>query len=301
MKKFSIILIIIYSTGLYAIDGGKVGFSFLKIGVNGRAAGMGEAYTAVAKDASATYWNPAGLAMAKSNSAILTHNVWLQDIKHNFAAVQITNGTHNIAFSLNMISVPGIEIRDDTPTEKPIGTTTAQNLYLGMAYATNIGNQWTLGAQLKYFYEKYYLYESNGIAFDFGVQKHELIKSLDWGFTIQNLGKMKKLKNEHTELPITFRSGFGYKLPWKVGDDNILAAADIVYVLNDAFRINMGGEISFLNMLSLRMGYVLGSDSYNFTAGFGLLFNRYRISYAFVPFKYDLGNSHRFSINIYFN
>ncbi len=300
MKKFIILFIMVISTGLFAVDGGKVGFSFLKIGVNGRAVGMGEAYTAIAKDASATYWNPAGLALSQSNSAILTHNLWMQEIIHNFAAVQITNGTHNIAFSLNMISIPGIEIRDE-PTEKPIGTTTAKNLCMGIAYATSIAKQWSLGAQLKYFYEKYYLYEADGIGFDLGIHKQELIKNLDWGFTVQNLGRMEKLKIERTELPLTFRSGFGYKLPWKVGGNNILTVADVVYVVNDVFRVNMGGEISFLNMLSLRLGYVIGNDSYNFTTGIGLLFNRYKISYAFVPFEYDLGNSHRFSVNILLN
>ncbi|RMD93377.1 MAG: hypothetical protein D6813_04180, partial [Calditrichaeota bacterium] len=32
---------------------------FLKIGVGGRAVGMGESFVAIANDASALYWNPA--------------------------------------------------------------------------------------------------------------------------------------------------------------------------------------------------------------------------------------------------
>ena len=112
---------------------------------------------------------------------------------------------------------------------------------------------------------------------------------------------MEKLKNERTELPLSIKSGVGYKLPWKFGEDNILAAADMIYVFNDAFRVNIGSEVSFLNLLAVRLGYIVGSDSYSITAGFGLKFNRYHFSYAFVPFKYDLGNSHRLSVNIIFD
>jgi len=301
MKRLIIFLILIFSTQLFAAEGGKVGFSFLKIGVNARAAGMGEAYSALAHDASAAFWNPAGLTEAKSNSAILTHNAWIQDIRHNFAAVQLVRGLHNIAFSLNIISVPGIEIRDDTATELPIGTISANNLYLGVSYATKIAEQWSVGGQIKYLYEKYYLEDARGFALDVGLLKRDLIKNLDWGFSLQNMGKMGKLRNAETDLPMMIRSGVSYKLPWKIDEQHILAATDVVYVFNDAFRVNIGSEVSFLKILALRLGYIIGSDSHSLTAGFGLHFNRYQLSYAFVPFKYDLGNSHRFSMNIYFN
>jgi len=49
---------------------------FLKIGVGGRAASMGEAFVAVANDASALYWNPAGITqLEKKASHFLTHKL----------------------------------------------------------------------------------------------------------------------------------------------------------------------------------------------------------------------------------
>jgi len=43
---------------------GTAAVTFLKIGVGARGASMGGAYTAMATDASATYWNPAGLVQS---------------------------------------------------------------------------------------------------------------------------------------------------------------------------------------------------------------------------------------------
>ncbi|NMC43939.1 MAG: hypothetical protein GYA46_08465, partial [candidate division Zixibacteria bacterium] len=44
-----------------AADGALSTAGFLRVGVGAKAMGLGEAFTAVADDASAVYWNPAGL------------------------------------------------------------------------------------------------------------------------------------------------------------------------------------------------------------------------------------------------
>ena len=300
MKKTLILFLVLINIGL-ASEGGKVGFAFLKTAVNARASAMGEAYTALANDASATFWNPANLAHTEFNSVVLSHNQWLQDITHNFAAVHLIRGEHNIAFSFNVISVPGIEIRDYTASADPIGKSSVYNLYFGGAYATNISDNWSIGGQIKYYYEKMHLVSAGGFGLDLGVLGKEIIKDMDWGLSIQNIGKMGKLLNNSTELPLLVRTGIGYSLPWKISENNIIAAADLVYIINDAFRFNIGAEAKLMDQFALRLGYVLGNDSYDFTAGFGLQLSRYQLAYAFVPYKYDLENSHRFSVNIKFD
>lgn len=301
MKRNIILFILLFINFSFAADGGQIGFAFLKTAVNARASAMGEAYTALANDASATYWNPANLTEAESNSVVLSHNIWLLDITHNFASVHLVKGTHNIAFSMNVISVPGIPIRDNTASNDPIGTSSVYNLYFGASYATKLSNQWSIGSQLKYYHEKMHLVSATGLGIDLGVFGKNIMKDLDWGMSIQNIGKMGKLLDASTQLPLLIRSGVGYSLPWKIAENNIITAADVVYILNDAFRFNVGAEAKLMNQFALRLGYVIGSDSYNFTAGFGLQLSRYNLSYAFVPYKYDLENSHRFTINITFN
>lgn len=301
MKNLLIYILLILTNIVFASEGGGVGFAFLKTPVNARASAMGGAFTALANDASATYWNPANLTQSNSNSIVLTHNLWLLDITHNFASVHLFRGTHNIAFSFNVISIPGIEIRDYSASADPIGKSSVYNLYFSTSYATELSNNWSIGAQLKYYYEKMYLVSASGLGIDLGVFKKDIIRNLNWGFSIQNLGKMGKLLNTDTKLPVLIRSGVGYILPWKITENNLIAAADMVYILNDAFLLNLGMEANLINQLAIRLGYVVGSDSYNFTTGFGLTLNRYELSYAYVPFKYDLENSHRFTIRINFN
>jgi hypothetical protein len=297
MKRI-ILLLLLFSSLVSAQTGAKIGLSYLKIGVDARAAAMGDAYTSVAQDASATFWNPAGLAGSGNNSIVLMHNSWLQDINHEFAAIQFVNGTHNIAVSLNMMSVNGIELRDDTASEVPIGETQALNTYLGLSYATHFLGDWQIGVQAKYMYEKYYLFSADGFALDFGIKKEDLFEAFSWGLAIQNLGKMSALKEESTRLPLIMRTGVAYVLPLQLLDNSPMVAADVAYVLDDVTTLNLGAEVPLARYVDLRFGYVLGRESQSITAGFGLNYGIFHIAYAFVPYSYDLGNSHRFSLKV---
>jgi hypothetical protein len=158
MKAFFFFILLLFTfSSLMANIGGRVGFAYLKVGVDARAAAMGEAYSAVARDASATYWNPAALALSTTNSIVLMHNDWLLDVSHEFAAVQLFRGKHNVAFSMNLLHVSGIELRSSRATEIAEGETNAINIYFAGSYATDIISDWKLGFQFKYLYEKYIL------------------------------------------------------------------------------------------------------------------------------------------------
>ncbi len=53
------VLAVLVPSFVRAGEAGTAGALFLRTGLGARAAGMGEAFTAVAVDASSIYWNPA--------------------------------------------------------------------------------------------------------------------------------------------------------------------------------------------------------------------------------------------------
>lgn len=62
------ILVFFVTSQTFAADEGAHAAEFLSHGVGARAIGMGSAFVAIADDATATYWNPAGLTNVKKNS-----------------------------------------------------------------------------------------------------------------------------------------------------------------------------------------------------------------------------------------
>ncbi len=107
---------------LYGQGVRKYSNEFLKIGVGARAAGMGNAQTAIVEDATAGYWNPAGLNLApKAPSLALMHSEYFAGIakydyagfslpideKRRFGISMIRLGVDDIANTLNLIDANG--------------------------------------------------------------------------------------------------------------------------------------------------------------------------------------------------
>ena len=283
----------------FSAETSKKGLAFLKIDVDGRAAAMGGAYTALACGADAAFWNPAGLANAAQKNLVLMHNVWLDDITQEFASWQIMTGKHNLALSANLMIFPGIEVRGERPTEDPDGVTEAINFYSALSYARTFSG-WQAGVSVKYLFERYYLAQANGWAVDFGVQRMNVVKNLDWGLALANLGKMAVLQEVATPLPLILRSGLVYHLPFQFLQGGHLLSADVQYVKDEHLYLRAGSEWNMVQYLSLRGGLIYFKDGLRVSAGLGIKYSGFQLDYAFVPFMDDLGNSHRFSVGILF-
>ena len=77
MKRIAIALslVIVIIKPLFAQS--EAGAIFLLIAPGARAGGMGEAQVAVANDAYASYWNPAGLGFLEGQELAMMHVNWL--------------------------------------------------------------------------------------------------------------------------------------------------------------------------------------------------------------------------------
>ena len=68
----------------FASDVGVTGAQFLKIGTGARPMGMAGAFTAVADDGYAGYWNPAGFARNQNHEIASTYLNYFEDIDFGF-------------------------------------------------------------------------------------------------------------------------------------------------------------------------------------------------------------------------
>ncbi|UCE05861.1 MAG: PorV/PorQ family protein [bacterium] len=277
----------------------NAGLSFLKLGAGSRAVGMGEAYTAVANDASSSYWNPAGLIHISGTELMFTHNKWLQDISNEFFGLGFRAGKNAFGICFMSNTVGGIE-RRVKPSAAPLDVLNAHDIMLGLSFARNLNSDLSYGFTIKYLYQKIYIESSSGIAFDLGLQYQIPFMGLKTGVTFQNFGYMTELREESTKLPQMVRIGLAYQIPSRILQGEFLMATDWMKILGATSHVNLGFEYSFINYFAIRLGYQTGFEDKGIHGGFGLKFKRYRLDYAYVPFTSDLGNSHRISFGIMF-
>ncbi len=299
-SRIWIIVLLLLSSGVASASDGDYGLTFLKIDVDARAAAMAGAYTAVASDASAAFWNPAGLTGSEQKNLQLMHNVWLADIRQEFAAVQFMTGSHNLALSVNAFTIPGIEIRGERPTTEPLGEEDAINFSAGLSYATTIFEEWQAGLTVKYLYEKYYLDVAPGWALDIGLQKRNLLPRLHWGVAARNLGRMAPLKNTRSKLPVIVQTGLAWALPWSPDKSRPLITADVQQIGSEATALKMGAAAGVFDYITLRTGIIGKQDNTRWTGGLTIRYKGYHIDYAYSPFQYDLGASHGISLGFAF-
>jgi hypothetical protein len=285
-------LLILSATSLWSQT--SSGLVALQIGSSGRATAMAEAATAITVDASAPFWNPAGVAGIGKRQAMVTHNEWIQGINHEALSLIQPAGWGSWGLHAMLTSVDGIEQRN-TATEEPLSTFSAHTVAIGVTLGRKISERLAAGVNLRYVHEKIYIESGSGYAADLGLLYSSPVKGLDVGLSVQNLGSTTVLEHEKLDLPETVRVGAGYLLPLGQGPVRALLAVDYVNVLDKDSYVNAGVEIWPLSMLAMRAGYASNHSNRDFGMGFGLVFKDLNLDYAYVPFKQGLGNTHQFS------
>ncbi len=287
-----------FGSALAQNDGaGNTGLSFLKLGVTSRAVSLGEAVVSSTYDASATFYNPAALTMGSDVNALFMHNEQILGIRTEYLAVKVKLGKVSLGLNLNNTSVNDIEVRE-IPGE-PLDKFTAQNFAFGISAAYKINEMLQVGVTTKFLYEKIYLDNASGYAFDIGGLYSK--DNLSIGASIANFGSMSVLRNEATKLPSSVRFGASYLFNFPKLDGGLRIGADGFKVFDGGkFHANGGAEFIYKDFLSLRVGYQSGYEDKNLTTGIGIKYKAFNLDYAFVPYRYSLGSSHTLTIGVSF-
>ncbi|GIV60223.1 MAG: hypothetical protein KatS3mg043_1312 [Rhodothermaceae bacterium] len=153
------LLILILLTGLPALPAaaqvGGAAVVFLKIEPDSRAAGMGNAGVALADNASAMFWNPAGLAFQRGTELGITHSNWLPEFnaglfyeylvaKHNLP------GWGTLGAHVTYLFLGEHERRDDNNVA--LGTFKSFDLAVGASYGFKLSKHFALGTSVRFIY-----------------------------------------------------------------------------------------------------------------------------------------------------
>jgi long-subunit fatty acid transport protein len=283
----------------------------LKIAPGARAVGMGEAFVATADDATALYWNPAGIIQMKGNQITYMHNFWFQGVTYSYLGyVQGFKSTEDEKFGVSIIMVNGGEIQRTLEDASGNytgtgGNFTSYDLALALSYAWKLGEKYNFGISFKFIRSNIDDVTGYAVAADFGFL-FSPIDRLNIGVNAQNaiIPVPIKYYREYTAvsaahtLPMNIKVGAAYKL-----SDNVNLSLDVNFPIDNNPNFHFGAEYWYGN-LAFRAGYktdfIAGIDLLSgLTAGLGFKWKNYEADYAFVPYG-DLGFTHRISLSVKF-
>ncbi|MEX0994068.1 MAG: type IX secretion system outer membrane channel protein PorV [Balneolaceae bacterium] len=128
---------------------------FLQIEPDSRAAGMGNTGVATADNASALFWNPAGLAYQRGSQLSITHANWLPAFNADLFYDYLVGRTHiegigTIGGHLTFLNL-GEQVRTDE-TGLELGRFNSYELSAGLSYGYEINENFSLGTGFRFIY-----------------------------------------------------------------------------------------------------------------------------------------------------
>lgn len=298
-------------------------FQFLKIGVGARGVAMGESFVAVANDASALFWNPAGLVESKDNQIIASHTEYVIDISHEYLGLVYRLGDNDVVgASFSSLHMKDMEITTET---QPFGTGrffSFGDIAIGLTYSKKMTDQFSFGATVRYAEETLDVLKMRSVMVDLGTLYWTGLGSTRFAVTISNFGSDVQPKGtiaqfngatinsfQSFSLPTVFKLGVAME-PIQDEDSRLTTSLQLNHPNDNSEHFRMGIEYAYRNTLFLRGGVkrtigqkLLGEDETSpegFTIGAGFSaelagFSRVNADYAYARYS-ELGSVHRLSV-----
>lgn len=309
MKKTNILVLLLLLMPLTVLaDGNNYGSgSYLFQGVGSRATGMGGAFVALADDATAGYWNPAGLGQmdlymyqAGMQYAFLDNNMSSSYLTYAFQVPTIG------CFSISWINfgISGLEGRDENG-EVAADFGSSENTFL-ISYGRKfykLVKGLSLGASLKILYHGLGDYSAVGQGLDIGALWQPV---LYWehtiGLNIQNLFQQTYWSEsdavDHSLVNVKLGAALRF-LPSQdaIYFNHLVTTIDFEFSEHHRFNFRLGTEYWYLKSIGARAGY----NGREITAGASYRPEIYEVDYAF---HYDLtelaAHQHRITVLLRF-
>jgi hypothetical protein len=309
---------------------GKYAGEFMAIGVGARPLGMGGAFTGVANDVTAGYYNPAGLANINYPQIALMHSEQFGNlVNYDYGAVGIPfQNDMSFGLSVMRLAVDGIpDTRNaliDGQTGEPIQDInnvyarldyskitefTAQDWAIYFTFAKRQSKDFYWGANFKVILRDIAEYNATGIGFDFGAYWIPM-ENLTVGANLQDATTTFVAWSTGTNELIapTLKIGTAYKFTGILGGYIMPSVGTDIRFENRQFASEFNiGPVSFdfqgglewniQDIVYIRGGY---SDVKQYTVGAGVKLPKLNIDYSFARFSASeldrLPDSHRISL-----
>ncbi|MDE2141736.1 MAG: PorV/PorQ family protein [Elusimicrobia bacterium] len=269
--------------------------SFLNVGVGARGLGMGGAYTALADDADAIYWNPAGLAQVEKHEFQASDSELAQNTREGFFSYAQTVPLGTFAAGATYLNEGSIDGRD-AQGHATAGFSAADASVAGaFACKTDLVD---LGGSVKFIQSHIGSAQATTFGMDLGARRR--IGPVVLGASLRNLGPGMKFDSETDDLPMRLALGAAYKF----AGGHALTAEFTNAPRAGGSDAGFGGEYQALKGIFLRAGYttqsaIAGGTGFDavrgLTLGVGYHSAHWTLDYAAVPMG-ELGSTHRFTL-----
>jgi hypothetical protein len=310
----------------------QTGFGFLSVSTDAKATAMGEAVTTDNAVSTAMFFNPAGISEMNSTVyAGVSQMKWIADIKYFSASLAYApfQGRYGV-FGVDFTKVDygdfdftrvaaneqGFENINDYPEP--------YSYSVKLVYGIRLSEEFSVGGKMKYAYQNLgnseipvykqiiidsllipdttivtKKYSLDVLAFDFGTIYKTGFKSLAFGMSVSNFSRELKYERESFQLPLTFKFGVSMNLfdflPGLANSNSFVLAIDAVHPRSYSEYLSIGGEYTFMNMISLRAGYITKHEDYGLSFGLGVNKFGFRFDYSYLSHKV-FNNVQRFSV-----
>jgi hypothetical protein len=184
---------------------GTTAGEFLLLGAGARGLALGGAYSALATDVSALYYNPAGAAQIARPGAIVSTYSYAVSTRYVWAglALPMSGGARTVGVQIGNF---GFSDQPVYTVENPNGDGTKYDVsqtFIGLTYAQNFSDRFSAGLTLKAISDALGKTSANAFAVDFGTNFHAqaMGRPIRVSFVIQNLGS--ELKHSGSALDQT--------------------------------------------------------------------------------------------------
>ncbi len=282
-------------------DGGKPG-AYLSWGAGARSLSMGKAFVGLADDASATYWNPAGLAQLQQKELTSLYSILWEDTSYSFLSYAHPLSTYQSPANYGTIGVAVVNLRstgfqktDDL--NNPLGSASDTETAGIISYGRRFTGSLMAGINLKLVHQHIDKYSDMGYGVDIGLL-YKPYRRCSVGLNLRNLIPPRlKLKQTTDRFPLELRLGIAYR----IFPEKLTLAIDGDKTEGRYFKLHYGVEYLPHKVLALRMGV----DETEVAAGIGFRWGNLQVDYAYAYHdawgKYrDLGSSHRIGLSVRF-